>query len=87
MSAVAEALPSIEEYKQASRDALEAVIDRYARIEQADDLEAGTLVGGILEYIATSNAETVVGYVEAAYELRDVPSDWRDRVEAAIREA
>jgi len=76
-----------DEYKQASRDELEAVIDRFAEIEQAVDLQPGSLVADLLAWFATeSDPEEIIGYIEGSYELKEVPDDWQERVRN-IREA
>lgn len=76
---------TLNAYKEASRDELEAVIDRFARIEQAADLRPGSLVDGLLGFIRDADAEEVISYIEGGYELAAVPDDWRERVEAVLK--
>jgi len=83
MNTTTESPIDLEGYKQASREALESVIEKYARIEQAADLEPGSLVRGLLEFI-DNEADIIADYIEAGYELKSVPDDWRERVAHAV---
>ncbi len=74
---------TLEDYKQASRDELEAVVEKFARIEQAADLAPGSLVQGLLSTIEDATGKEVCGHIEDGYELKKVPDDWRARVMAA----
>lgn len=75
---------NLEAYKQASRDALEEVIERFAKIEQAADLQAGSLVQGLLSGLELTSS-AVIEHIEYGYELKDVPDDWRERVKEALK--
>lgn len=77
---------TLEQYKQASRDSLEEVIERIAKIEQAADLQAGSLVQLHLENLADESAEEIIERIEGEYELESVPADWRERVREALGE-
>jgi hypothetical protein len=74
----------LEGYKAASRASLEVVIERFAKIEQAINLQAGSMVEGLLEHLAEGSVEDVVSYISAAYELKEVPADWETIVEGII---
>jgi hypothetical protein len=74
----------LEAYKQASRDELEGVVEKFARIEQAADLLAGSLVQGLLSSIGDADADEVISHIEDGYELKAVPEDWQDRVRTAL---
>ena len=80
MSTTTETPLTLEEYKQASRDELEAMLEKIARIEQAADLCAGSLVQGILCILDPEDAGGVIGHIKDGYELKCVPTDWEDRV-------
>jgi len=76
---------SLESYKEAAYEALEPYIELAAKIEQAADLVPGSFLGGMAAFIE-SGANEVIGYIEDGYELKEVPPDWHERVEAIIKE-
>ncbi len=86
MSAATETKLSLNKYKQASRDELEFVLEKFARIEQAADLQAGSMVQGLLSVIEDADADEVIDHIEDGYELKDVPPDWKERVKAVVED-
>lgn len=77
-------LTGLDAYKAATRRELEAVIEKFARVEQAADLEPGSLMQGLLECLMNGDPESVIDHIANGYELTTVPKDWEDRVRAVL---
>jgi hypothetical protein len=72
---------TLDEYKRATRKTFEQYVEKIARIEQAVDLEPGTLIDGCVEWMCgNSSGDDAIDYIEGAYQLLAVPADWKDRV-------